>query len=375
MPSALAALPLLLRSRIGHCALATALATGGAPPASALELQPPPPLIEQASETPRVATLVSANVNVVGLRATGEEGCSSVSPYDYCWEWVGDGSAAEDFSEVPGELLSVVAGETPSDIRMDLSSARSRAETRFGASRARAWAANSVEHTWSLRNPQTFEIVQEGYGWSFSSATAASVYNDPFTANGGGPVRFAFRLEREAADCTLIQGLYPCQGGLPTFTAPITGITGVAGTFDGEFLVALFDLDTLETYCTQGVWGGEGEEPEPICSDGPALASLGVWELPAGPGVVDVHVDAALLDGNRYSLVSSLRVEAESNAYVDFDGGATLERIHAGPGIALDFASGSAYPILVPEPAGWVLGLTAFASVAATARRRRVISH
>jgi hypothetical protein len=228
-----------------------------------------------------------------------------------------------------------------------------RARTDFGSNRAqasawngRSWTETRVQSAW---DPTESTIS----GYTQALASASSTYTEIFTPDKDGQVILQFELEQHAA------------AGRPGFSGPVYDL--FSGDAGGSLRVQVFDLDTIIEYS----WGESFENSR--TREGYAIVGRGNVSLDwdEGPGTEFLSLAFDVVAGNRYSVVSQLRVEADDNASADFYGTASLERILVTPGMNLAAGSGTTYAVAaIPEPQTFALMLAGLGLVGWAARRR-----
>jgi hypothetical protein len=335
-----------------------------------LRENPPPNLLQFASSVPTLQSSASAMSTYKGsLRFTP---CSDSGAFWACRQlidkrWtddpgnrtsalVSDTSVASaerranafDYTEAtPGVNYSYFADITPA-------TSFARARTDYGSNKAeaaawnaRSWTETRVQSAW---DPEVSSIT----GYSQSAAGAFSIYTEVLTPDQDGRIILNFALEQHAGS------------GRPSFAGPAYDL--FSGDADGTLNVQVFNLDETIEY-----WWGENFETRRT-REGFAIVgedSTG-RDLEDGPGTSFMSVAFDAVAGQRYSLVSALRVGADDNASVDFYGTASLASILVTPGMNLAVGSGTTYAVAaIPEPQTYALLLAGLGVVGWAARRRQ----
>ena len=331
---------------------------------------PPPNLLQFASSVPTLQSSASAMSTYRGsLRITpcSDSGAFWACRHDIDKRWTADpdnrtsalvsgtgvasaerGANAFDYTEATPQInYSYFADITPA-------TSHARARTGYGSNMAEAAAWNAREWT-ETRVQSAWDPVESSItGYSQSAAGAFSVYTEVLTPDKDGQIILNFALEQHAGS------------GRPSFAGPAYDL--FSGDAGGTLNVQVFNLDDTIEY-----WWGESFESRRT-QEGFAIVgedSTG-RDRDDGPGTSFMSVAFDVVAGQRYSLVSALRVGADDNASVDFYGTASLASILVTPGMNLAIGSGTTYAVAaIPEPQTYVLLLAGLGVVGWAARRRQ----
>lgn len=330
---------------------------------------PPPNLLPFASDVPTLQSSASAMSTYKGsLRFTP---CSDSGAFWACRQlidkrWTDDpdnrtGAVVSGTGVASAERSTKAFDSTEATSQSNTSyfaditpaTSRARARTDFGSNmaeaaawNARSWTETRVQNAWDSSESSIT-------GYSQSAAGASSLYTEVFTPDQDGRMMLNFGLKQHAGS------------GRPSFAGPAYDLFSAGG--GGTLSVQVFNLDDTIEY-----WWGESYETRRT-QEGFAIVGEGSTgrDRDEGAGTSFLQVAFDVVAGNRYSLVSELRVGADNNASADFYGTATLESILVTPGMKLAIGSGTTYAVAaIPEPQTYALLLVGLGLVGWAARRR-----